>query len=132
MSELASLCLWCNGCFEPRSDGGRAQRFCRPACRHALDAAGRRWIAAALASGTLTIDGLKDRAASTCALLPGTTSAASGSRAHRRDYVQLDELSALLGDILDTLSPEELGWLREPHKQKLTAIFGRTGGRAHE
>jgi hypothetical protein len=64
-------CQWCGKSFKPRSEGGKAQRFCRPACRRALDAAGRRWIAAALASGSLTIASLKGGAPATRALLPG-------------------------------------------------------------
>jgi len=38
-------CLWCGRAFTPRATGGKAQRFCRPACRRAFDAAGRRWVA---------------------------------------------------------------------------------------
>ncbi len=34
-------CLWCGRSFEARTDGGRAQRFCRPACRRAVDAPDR-------------------------------------------------------------------------------------------
>jgi len=59
MSEPTS-CAWCGRAFKPRATGGKAQQFCHPACRRALDTACRRWIAAALASGTLTIDSLKE------------------------------------------------------------------------
>jgi len=40
-------CAWCGGTSTPRSTGGHAQRFCRPICRLACDAAGRRWVAEA-------------------------------------------------------------------------------------
>jgi hypothetical protein len=60
MAEASDRCLWCGSRFERRNDGGKAQRFCRPACRYALDAAGRRWIAGALASGDLTSDMLRN------------------------------------------------------------------------
>jgi len=54
-----STCRWCGRAFTPRKNGGKPQYFCRSACRRALDAAGRRWIAAALADGCLTIDVLR-------------------------------------------------------------------------
>jgi hypothetical protein len=53
MTEPAR-CPWCGSIFKPRC-GGTAQRFCRPACRRALDAAGRRWVEAAIASGALSM-----------------------------------------------------------------------------
>jgi hypothetical protein len=40
--------LWCGNAFLPRATGGKRQVFCRPACRRAFDAAGRRRVAAAL------------------------------------------------------------------------------------
>jgi len=58
-------CLWCGRAFTPR---GKAQRFCRPACRRAYDAAGRRWVAWALAIGTLTIPDLRNASSTTRAL----------------------------------------------------------------
>jgi hypothetical protein len=44
------VCLWCGNGFTPRRDGGKRQVFCCPACRRAFDAAGRRWVAEAIAS----------------------------------------------------------------------------------
>jgi hypothetical protein len=61
-------CLWCGRRFMPRASGGKPQSFCRPACRRALDARGRRWIAAALADGRLTIGDLRNGRAATRAL----------------------------------------------------------------
>jgi hypothetical protein len=63
-------CPWCGKGFTPRRDGGKEQRFCSAACRHALDAAGRRWITATLASGALTLVDLRNGTAATRALLP--------------------------------------------------------------
>src|SRR5215472_3016703 len=54
--ELA--CSWCRQGFAPRDTGGKPQRFCSERCRRAFDAGGRRWVAAALADGTLTVDEL--------------------------------------------------------------------------
>jgi len=53
-------CLWCGRAFTPRATGRKAQRFCRPACRRAFDAAGRRWVAGAIAAGALTIPDLRN------------------------------------------------------------------------
>ena len=49
--------------------------FCRSACRRAFDAAGRRWVAEAIAGGMLTVDAPRNGAAATRALLPGAISA---------------------------------------------------------
>jgi hypothetical protein len=61
-------CLWCGRAFTPRATGGKRQRFCRPACRRALDAAGRRYIEVALVAGTLTIPELRNASRTTRAL----------------------------------------------------------------
>ncbi len=61
-------CLWCGRAFAPRRNGGHPQRFCRPACRRAYDAAGRRWVAEAMAAGVLTTDDLRKGTAATRAL----------------------------------------------------------------
>jgi hypothetical protein len=67
-NSTAGACPWCGSDFEPRRDGGKAQRFCREACRRAFDAAGRRWVAGAIAAGTVTIADLRDGSAATRAL----------------------------------------------------------------
>jgi hypothetical protein len=71
-----ATCLWCARVFTPRRDGGKVQRFCREACRRSFDAAGRRWVAKAIASGTLTLDELRNGPAATRALLQGAISPA--------------------------------------------------------
>jgi len=76
MTEIvteAAPCVWCGGAFVPRTTGGKAQRFCHPTCRRAFDAAGRRWVAEAIATGTLTVDALRNGPTATRALLPGET-----------------------------------------------------------
>jgi hypothetical protein len=35
--DPAYVCLWCGTAFQPRTDGGTAQRFCKPGCRRAFD-----------------------------------------------------------------------------------------------
>ena len=40
------LCTWCGTAYEPRSNGGSAQRFCSTPCRRAFDSACRIWAAA--------------------------------------------------------------------------------------
>jgi hypothetical protein len=69
MTEAES-CAWCDHTFRPRVTGGHPQRFCRPACRRAFDAAGRRWVAEAIAAGTLTLDELRNASVATRGLLP--------------------------------------------------------------
>ncbi len=59
-----------------RRDGGKAQRFCRSACRRAFDAAGRRWVADAIDGGTLTVEALRNGAAATRALVSEAVSPA--------------------------------------------------------
>ena len=58
-------CAWCNRAFTPRVTGGYAQRFCRLDCRRAYEAAARRWVTAAVAAGTQTVDALRNGAAAT-------------------------------------------------------------------
>ncbi len=43
---MGSLCTWCGSQYEPRSNGGSAQRFCSAPCRRAFDSACRIWAAA--------------------------------------------------------------------------------------
>jgi len=61
----AAACMWCGRAFTPHATGGRAQRFCRSACRRAFGAAGRHWVAEAIAGGTRTLDSLRNAAAAT-------------------------------------------------------------------
>ena len=71
-----SICGWCEKGFTPRRDGGKRQVFCRPACRRAFDAAGRRFVAEAITCGLLSLDQIRNGAAATRALLPGAISPA--------------------------------------------------------
>jgi len=73
-------CMWCGKGFAPRVSGGKPQMFCHEVCRRAFDAAGRRWVAEAIADGTLTLDSLRNGAAATRALLPGGNSSAPVAR----------------------------------------------------
>jgi len=58
-------CLWCSRVFTPRGSGGKRQRFCRPACLHALNADGLRYIEVALADGALTVSDLRNAPSAT-------------------------------------------------------------------
>jgi hypothetical protein len=73
-SPSPGSCPWCGRRFTLRRDSGKEQRFCSAMCRHALDATGRRWIAAALVSGALTLDHLRSDSLTTRALLRGAIS----------------------------------------------------------
>jgi hypothetical protein len=67
-NSTAGACPWCGRTFTPRATGGKAQRFCREACRRAFDAAALRWVADALAAGTVTIADLRGGSCATRAL----------------------------------------------------------------
>ncbi len=43
---MSRLCTWCGTEYEPRRNGGSAQRFCSAPCRRAFDSACRIWAAA--------------------------------------------------------------------------------------
>jgi hypothetical protein len=67
------VCLWCGNEFTPRLDGGKRQVFCRPACRRGFDAAGRQWVAEAIATGVLTVQELNNGPRAMRALVPVDT-----------------------------------------------------------
>jgi hypothetical protein len=106
-----SACPWCGERFERRRDGGKEQRFCRLPCRRAYDAAGRRWIAAALASGVLSLDELRNGAPTTTRALL----AAAGSPAALRFIVEVEPT------IVDGLV--RLGFIGPDERDELGAII---------
>jgi len=121
----ATVCLWCDRTFAPRTSGGKPQHFCRPACRRALDAAGRRWIAAALADGRLSIDALRSGSPGTRALPVAAISVAPSEQAADTAAAPSDErLFELFGQILAELSVEELSALPEPVWALINYIAG--------
>jgi hypothetical protein len=87
-----------------------------------------------MARGALTLADVKNSVPPTRALLAGAISTATvlqeppphvaAHAAADETILLLDELGALLGDILDTLSPEELGLLPEPVWALLDFIAG--------
>jgi hypothetical protein len=95
-----STCGWCSKAFAPRRDGGKPQLFCRPACRRAFDAGGRRWVADAIAGGVLTLDALRNGFATTRALLPVAISPAS-----------IDDAALQLAPVAPAESPDEVAEL---------------------
>jgi hypothetical protein len=104
-------CLWCGKRFTPRRDGGKRQVFCRTACRRAFDAAGRRWVAEALAGGTLTLDSLRNGAAATRALLPGVISPVPVSEPQKPAPVAPAERPGEAAELLHALlSVSSDGW----------------------
>ena len=80
-AEPPKGCLWCGRPFHARRDGGKRQVFCRPACRRDFDAAGRRWVAEAIAAGVMTVDALRNGLAATRALVPAAISPTSECKA---------------------------------------------------
>ena len=49
-------CLWCCTPFKPRTDGLKAQRFCRALCRKAFYAACRTWAVQGVLDGALSLE----------------------------------------------------------------------------
>ena len=69
-SDPSCACAWCGTVFEPRTDGGTAQRFCKPACRRAFDQASRAWVRQQVDAGRLSIADLREGLGTARALLP--------------------------------------------------------------
>jgi hypothetical protein len=112
------LWAWCGRPFTPRTTGGRAQRYCALRCRRAYDAAGRRFVAAAIADGTLTPAALKKAYAATRALMLDAVSPAPISEPRKPASVApaegQDETAVLLDELLAALlklPPDEWAWL---------------------
>jgi hypothetical protein len=70
--DHSCACLWCGTTFQPRADGGTAQRFCKPACRRAFDHASRAWVRRQVDAGLLSVADLRNGPETARALLPGT------------------------------------------------------------
>ena len=68
--DAACACLWCGMAFQPRTDGGTAQRFCKPSCRRAFDHAARAWVRRQVHDGCLSVADLHDGLGTARALLP--------------------------------------------------------------
>jgi hypothetical protein len=78
--------------------------FCGPACRTAFHTETRRWAETALATGTLSLDQIKNGASEACTLLPGGNSPAPVDPARKTVPVapaeSPDEGAELLDDFL--------------------------------
>jgi hypothetical protein len=61
-------CLWCCTPFKPRTDGGKAQRFCRALCRNAFYAACRTWAVQGVLDGALSLEAIGKASPATCTL----------------------------------------------------------------
>ena len=56
---MSQLCTWCGTAYEPRSNGGSAQRFCSAPCRRAFDSACRIWADAEYEAERVSIFALR-------------------------------------------------------------------------
>ena len=52
---MSALCTWCGTAYEPRNNGGSAQRFCSKDCRQNFNTACRIWAAAEYEAERLSI-----------------------------------------------------------------------------
>jgi hypothetical protein len=122
------FCPWCEKGFTPRSDGGKPQLFCRPACRRHFDAAGRRWVAEAIATGVLPLDALRSGAAATRALCR------SGDRLPRLpdnrgppdNVLHAPPVTRFLVEVPEHTiwALVRFGWLRGDQQDDLAAVIG--------
>jgi hypothetical protein len=111
-------CRWCTRTFEPRR-GGSAGRFCCARHRALFWAACRRWAERAVTLGLLSVADLKADPAA-CTLISGGISPASAPEVGS----EVGAFGALLCEILDTLSLDELAELPEPVWALLEFIAG--------
>src|SRR5690349_13491981 len=131
---IMAVCFWCDQPFRRRQSGGLPQRFCRPFCRRAFHAAARAWALDAMVRDTLILADIKNsvpatralvvNAIATARILEESPGHATVPAAADEAILLLEELSMLLGNILDTLTPEELGLLPEPVWALLDFIAG--------
>lgn len=56
---MTLVCVWCGKGFEPRTTGGRAQRFCCPAHRISYAIKARQYVDHEIVAGRLTVAALK-------------------------------------------------------------------------
>ena len=56
---MSVLCTWCGTTYQPRSNGGSAQRFCAAPCRRAFDSACRIWADAEYEAERVSIFALR-------------------------------------------------------------------------
>jgi hypothetical protein len=66
---MSANSLWCGAKFTPRRTGGSRQTFCGPKHREAFWAAARRWVVAAMTSGILSVEALREASPTACTLL---------------------------------------------------------------
>jgi hypothetical protein len=118
-SSEDGTCLLCDRPFQARRTGGTPKKFCSPAHRNAFHTAARKWAEKAVAGGRITLDDLKADPAA-CTLISGGISPATAPEAGS----EVDALGALLCEILDTLSLDELAELPEPVWSLLEFIAG--------
>jgi len=57
--QQRARCAWCHTGFQRRRTGGSDQLYCSTHCRRTCDMAARRWAAAAIASGRLSVEELR-------------------------------------------------------------------------
>ncbi len=56
---MSIFCTWCGTAYEPRSNGGKPQRFCSAPCRRAFDSACSIWAAAEYEAERVSIFALR-------------------------------------------------------------------------
>ena len=84
-------CTWCGTAYEPRSNGGSAQRFCSKDCRQNFNTACRIWAAAEYEAERLSIFTLRSCLGqhTRCAQRDPTSERTQGPETGARPYAAL-------------------------------------------
>jgi hypothetical protein len=123
--SYAPRCSWCDRTFRPRQ-GGRAQRFCRPACRRAFHTAVRAWALGAIENGALTVTDIKDHLQQRARCLEARSHPSRHlrdlrrSRRRRRDRIASPTISACCS----------MRWMRSWGNRQSRCWSGYVGSRA--
>ena len=112
MTTTPSTCPWCGARFDRRATGGKPQQFCSEACRRALDALGRAWIATALAAGQLSVEDLRNGPTATRAFVGD----ASNEAPRPEGFVPVELGPGTIGALVD------LGYLKANRRADPEAV----------
>jgi hypothetical protein len=117
-------CRWCGAAFAPRR-GGSPQNFCRAACRHAYHKAARQQCEREIAAGRLTVEAIRNGAATACTLAERDEQPSPLRDRGQRDAVVPDVLARFLVAVpistIDALVG--CGFLRSADQDELAAIM---------
>jgi hypothetical protein len=120
----APACFWCARPFEPHRGGSR-QTFCRVACRAAYHKATRQWCERAIAEARLTVQDLRNGAATAFTLPERGEPTLPLTNIERGDTAALDTRLRFLVEVEHhtVAGLVKLGFIRPEERDELGAIF---------